>query len=86
MAKITYDKQSHVMSIRLKRAKSVDSDVQDNVVIDYDKQGGIVNIDVMDISLSEFNSTSAYTGEQVYVREGRAQPSYRRDKLSKNGR
>ncbi|MBI4272978.1 DUF2283 domain-containing protein [Candidatus Uhrbacteria bacterium] len=54
MAKISFDKDSHILSIRFKKKKSVDSEVQDNVVIDYDKDGAVVNIDVMGISIDEF--------------------------------
>ncbi len=50
MSKVIYDKNSHTMSIRIKRSKSVDSDVQDNIVIDYDKSGNIVNIEIMNVS------------------------------------
>jgi len=51
---IRYDKNSKILSIRVSRKKSVDSDVRDNVVVDYDKNGEIVNIDIMKINLKEF--------------------------------
>jgi len=52
--KIHYDKKSNILSIRLSRKKSVDSDIKDNIVIDYDEKGEIVNIDIMKINLREF--------------------------------
>jgi uncharacterized protein YuzE len=54
MAKISYDKDSHIISIRFKNKKSVDSDVQDNIVIDYDQEGAIINLDIMGVSMDEF--------------------------------
>ena len=52
--KIHYDKKSNILSIRLSKKKSVDSDIKDNIVIDYDEKGEIVNIDIMNINLREF--------------------------------
>ena len=42
------------MSVRFNNRKSVDSDIKDNVVVDYDKNGQIVNIDIMKIGIDEF--------------------------------
>lgn len=52
--KIKYDKKSNILSIKLSNKKSIDSEVRGNVVIDYDKKGEIVNIEIMKISLEEF--------------------------------
>lgn len=52
--KITYDSESRILSLRLSKAQSVDSDVHENIVIDYDARGNPVNIEIMDCSLSEF--------------------------------
>jgi len=52
--KIKYDKNSNILSIRLSRKKSVDSEIKGNIVIDYDENGEIVNIEIMKISLEEF--------------------------------
>ncbi|MDD4989901.1 MAG: DUF2283 domain-containing protein [Candidatus Pacebacteria bacterium] len=51
---IKYDKNSNIVSIRVSDEKSVDSDVKNNVVVDYDKNGQIVNIDIMKIGIGEF--------------------------------
>jgi uncharacterized protein YuzE len=51
---IKYDKKSNTLSIRLSKKKSVDSDVKDNIVIDYDQNGEIVNIEIMEINIREF--------------------------------
>lgn len=56
MSKIKYNKDNKIISIRLSRKKSVDSDVQNNVIVDYDASGNIVNIDIMNIDFNEFIS------------------------------
>ena len=48
--KIIYDAASKVLSVEIEKKKSVDSDIQGNVVIDYDKQGKIVRINLYDFS------------------------------------
>lgn len=60
MTKIKYDKEVEILSLRLSDRKSVDSDVRDNVVVDYDKDGKVVNIEIMNISLEEFKKTDNY--------------------------
>ncbi len=52
--KISYDKESSVLSIEMKRAKSIDSDIQGNVVIDYDKKGDVVRVNLYNFSFTEF--------------------------------
>jgi uncharacterized protein YuzE len=52
--KISYDDEARILSIRTSSQRSVDSDMYGNVVIDYSKDGKIVNVDIMDVSLSEF--------------------------------
>ena len=52
--KIIYDAQRRVLSIEIEKKKSVDSDIQGNVVIDYDKQGKIVRINLYDFSFDAF--------------------------------
>ena len=52
--KISYDKESRVLSIALGKDKSVDSDVQGNVVLDYDKRGRVVRIDLYNFSFGAF--------------------------------
>ncbi|MEK7084567.1 MAG: DUF2283 domain-containing protein [Patescibacteria group bacterium] len=53
-SKIRYDCETKILSIRLTSNKSVDSDVYDNVVVDYDMQGKPVNIDIMAFSIADF--------------------------------
>lgn len=57
--KVKYDHEAHILSIRTSSCKSVDSDVYGNVVVDYGKDGQIVNVDIMDVSLSEFKREPA---------------------------
>ncbi len=52
--KIKYNKKSSILSLRFSKNKSVDSDIQGNVVIDYGKDGKVVNIEVMNISMDNF--------------------------------
>lgn len=52
--KISYDNEARIISIRTSPNKSVNSDIYGNVVVDYGKNGEIVNVDIMDVSLSEF--------------------------------
>ena len=52
--KISYDQKSRVLVVELEKGESVDSDIQGNVVIDYDKNGGIVRINLYDFSFDSF--------------------------------
>ncbi|HBV01412.1 MAG TPA: hypothetical protein DEF00_03415 [Candidatus Taylorbacteria bacterium] len=52
--KIAYDKESKVLSIELRNGKSVDSDIHDNLVIDYDRQGRVVRVNLYDIDFASF--------------------------------
>ncbi len=53
MAKITYDDKINALNIKLKEGKVSDSDVQKNCVIDYDKNGEVLNIEVLDVNIEE---------------------------------
>ena len=55
--KIKYDPEAKILSVRLASGPSVDSDVKGNVVLDYDRKGNLVNVDIMKVSLSEFGRT-----------------------------
>ena len=52
--KVIYDEQSQVLSWELKKGKSVDSDIDGNVVIDYDKKGSIVRINFYQVNFNDF--------------------------------
>ena len=54
MPKIDYDQETNIMTIKISGKKSVDSDMQKNIVVDYDKDGNIAKIEIMNIDLSEF--------------------------------
>lgn len=56
MAKVSYDPEVNILSIKLLSKKSVDSDVFDDIVLDYDAEGNIVNIDLMNINLENLIS------------------------------
>lgn len=53
MPKYTYDPEVKILSIRFKEGKSVDSDMKDNVVLDYDQKGHLVNIDIMGVNIED---------------------------------
>lgn len=52
--KISYDKVSGVFSMDFGKAKSSDSDINGNIVIDYDKKGRIVQLNIYDFSFDDF--------------------------------
>jgi len=54
MPKIDYDKEAKILTIKVSDKKSVDSDAQKNVVVDYGKDGDITKIEIMSVSLNEF--------------------------------
>jgi uncharacterized protein YuzE len=51
---IKYDPKVNILSIRFSNKKSVDSDIKNNVVIDYAANGEVVNLEIMKIDLGEF--------------------------------
>lgn len=53
MAKITYDPEVKILSIRLKNTRSTDSVLEDNCVIDFDDKGDITNIEIMEIDFKK---------------------------------
>lgn len=57
--KIIYYKESQVLSWELSNGKSVDSDIDDNVVIGYAKNGKIVRINFYNFSLENFKKHKA---------------------------
>ncbi|MFB6212676.1 MAG: DUF2283 domain-containing protein [Candidatus Magasanikbacteria bacterium] len=63
--KISYNEDSETVSIKVKDKKSVDSDIQGNVVIDYDEEGQVVGVDIMNISLDDFEQDSRSKAKQV---------------------
>lgn len=71
---ITYDPQSRILSLRFVGGKSVDADVHGNVVMDYDADGRLVRLDIMECSLDEFRRAAPI---RAMVRP-RAQMSQRR--------
>lgn len=64
--KINYDKETKILSIRLGGGKSADSDARGNVVVDYDKSGKIVNIEIMNVNLEEFRKVDDYLSKIFY--------------------
>lgn len=53
MPKIHYDPEVQILSIRISNEKIVDSDLEGDLVIDYDAKGSIVNIDIMHFDLKK---------------------------------
>lgn len=54
--KISYDKESRVFSVEIKKSKSVDSEICDNVIIDYDGKGKVVRVNFYDFNFSDFKN------------------------------
>ncbi len=50
---IKYDPDVKVLSLKLSKNEITDSDVNENFVIDYDKNRNIVQIDVFNVNLEE---------------------------------
>lgn len=57
MPKIEYDKESKVLSIEMVKTRSVDSDINGGVVIDYDKHGRAVRINFYEFNFDAFSSS-----------------------------
>ncbi len=53
MTDITYDPDARILNIHLMDGKVHDTDVQKNCIIDYDKKGRILNIEVTEIDFEE---------------------------------
>ncbi|MBP7819264.1 DUF2283 domain-containing protein [Candidatus Gracilibacteria bacterium] len=60
MQKFEYDPEAKILKIRFSKEKSIDSDIIGNLVLDYDKNGNLVNVDIMDINLEDFLGISNY--------------------------
>ena len=69
MSKIKYNKENKIISIKISNNKSIDSDVQNNVVIDYDKNNNITNIDIMNISIDEFEENKMHFNEIIELKQ-----------------
>ncbi len=54
--KISYDKESKVLSVEVEKVKSADSEISGNVVVDYDKKGKIAKINFYDFNFDSFKS------------------------------
>ena len=64
MHKIEYDPEVKILKIRLRRGKSVDSEVEGNIVLDYNSKGELVKLENMDINLEDFvHSSSGKAGK-----------------------
>ena len=70
-SKIKYDPGVNILSLKLSRKKSVDSDIQENVVVDYDKDGNVVNIDIMDFSIEEFSRVKEFSRSHAFAEVAR---------------
>jgi len=66
MVKITYNKAARILGFRLSQKKSVDSEIEDTVVIDRDENGTVVNIEIMDVGINEFRKARARLDKQLF--------------------
>lgn len=53
--KISYDRESRILSIKFGKQRSVNSEARSNVVVDFGKDHEIIGIEIMDFSLDEFS-------------------------------
>jgi uncharacterized protein YuzE len=58
--KVNYDKKVDILNMKFSDEKSVDSEMQGNLVVDYGKDGDIVNIEVMGFSLENFSKVKEF--------------------------
>lgn len=58
MPEIHYNPNVKILSIKFNKSKSVDSDIKDNVILDYDKNGHLVNIDIMEVNIEDILKSS----------------------------
>lgn len=56
MKKFEYDPEVKILKIHFLSEQSVDSEIIDNLVLDYNKDGKLVKIDIMDVDLEDFLS------------------------------
>lgn len=54
MTKISYYPEVKILSIRFSKKQSVESEIWDDVILDTDTEGHLVNIDVMDVHWTDF--------------------------------
>ena len=54
--KIEVDQESGVVSISLKRGRGVESEISGNAVLDYDKNGDLVKVNLYSINFDNFES------------------------------
>jgi len=65
VVKVRYNREARILAFRLSPRKSIDSEVEDNVVIDRDKDGNIVNIEIMDVGINEFKKAKVHIGMRL---------------------
>ena len=54
--KIFYDSEARILKIQLRPGRSVDPDIEQNTVIDYDKQRNVLALEIMGFSLNDFKT------------------------------
>ena len=73
--KISYDKESQVLSLEVGQGKSADSDIRGNFVIDYDRQGKIVRVSLYNFDFDAFRDNGKVLNE--FARESKVAVSVR---------
>lgn len=53
MPKITYDKETNITYIRLSNNKFHENKVYGNCVLDMDKKGGVIGIEILDFNVEK---------------------------------
>ena len=55
---ISYNRESEVLSVEVSSAKSVDSDIHGNVVIDYGKKGEVIRVNFYRVNFDAFKENA----------------------------
>ena len=66
MIKISFDKESEVLSLVLKKGRSVDSLLQGSAVLDVDKNGEVVRIDIHDYDFDAFRPLQKAVASMIH--------------------
>jgi len=67
---ILYDSESEVFSVEAQSGDSVDSEISDSIVIDYDKQGKVVRLNFYNFSLEDFSKNQKAMNDFIQSRKG----------------
>jgi uncharacterized protein YuzE len=56
MSKVDYDNETNILTVQFSDSEIVDSEVKDNVIIDYDANKNIVSIEILNCNLDNLKA------------------------------